>query len=204
MTQDFISNSRSRQNLKKLSTWSLNCLLCLFQVLLLSFACATFCYTTMAILGYMMFGSEVNSQITLNLPTHKLSSKIAIYTSWIIPLSKYALMLKPVASATECWFPYYSKKRIFRIILRTFLVVTQVIIALTFPFFGYLMTLVGALLSATASITVPCLCYLKISNINLGVRKIYIIMIIVLSLLIVVFGTYISFVHIIKEVDKKY
>ncbi|KAF5792048.1 putative amino acid transporter, transmembrane domain-containing protein [Helianthus annuus] len=42
--------------------------------------------------------------------------------------------------------------------------ISTVIVALSLPFFGYLMSLVGALLSATTSIIIPCLWYLKISG----------------------------------------
>ncbi|KAB2604369.1 vacuolar amino acid transporter 1-like [Pyrus ussuriensis x Pyrus communis] len=43
------------------------------KVLLLSFIVCTASYASMAVLGYSMFGSRVESQITLNLPTQKLS-----------------------------------------------------------------------------------------------------------------------------------
>lgn len=175
------------------------------KVLLIGFFCATICYTSMAILGYLMFGSALSSQITLNLPTHKISSKIAIYTAWITPLSKYALMMEPVAATTESWFPSYRKKRWFRVVVRTTLVATQVIVALSIPFFGALMSLVGALLSATASITIPCLCYLKITKPSRrSIECVVIIALVVFSLLIVVVGTYTSLLSIVKESSKIY
>ncbi|XP_021769875.1 amino acid transporter AVT1I-like [Chenopodium quinoa] len=173
------------------------------KVLIIGFACATICYTSMAILGYLMFGSALQSQITLNLPTHTLSSKIAIYTAWISPLSKYALMMEPVAATTESWFPKYQKNKGFKILLRTILVATQVVVAVTIPFFGSLMSLVGALLSATASITIPCLCYLKISkNSGRSIEHMFIMLLILLSLVIVALGTYTSLRSIIKEAIK--
>ncbi|KNA06199.1 hypothetical protein SOVF_183260 [Spinacia oleracea] len=170
------------------------------KVLIIGFACATICYTAMAIVGYLMFGSTLQSQITLNLPTNTISSKIAIYTAWISPLSKYALMMEPVAATTESWFPKYQKNKGFKIIIRTILVATQVVVAITIPFFGSLMSLVGALLSATASITIPCLCYLKISKKSRrSIEHMFIMLIVVLSLGIVALGTYTSIRSIIKE-----
>uniref|UniRef100_A0A803M7S7 Amino acid transporter transmembrane domain-containing protein n=1 Tax=Chenopodium quinoa TaxID=63459 RepID=A0A803M7S7_CHEQI len=172
------------------------------KVLLIGFFGATICYATMAILGYMMFGSALQSQITLNLPTQKLSSKIALYTTWISPLSRYALMMEPVAATTESWFPKHQKKKGFKIVLRTILVVSQAIIAMSIPFFGSLMSLVGALIGATASITIPCLCYLKISSKNLrrSNERVVIMLLAVLSIVIVVVGTYTSMKNIIKEI----
>ena len=166
----------------------------------------------MAIIGYLMFGSKVNSQITLNLPADKLSSKIAIYTTLVNPLSKYALMLQPVVNAAEGWFPKHRKNRYFKIIVRTLLVISQVFVALVVPFFGYLMTLVGAFLSLSASITIPCLCYLKITSRNDNyksnyrfrlVERSFIWGIVCFSLLIMVTGTYTSIINIVKEIRHK-
>ncbi|KAL9243015.1 hypothetical protein vseg_016957 [Gypsophila vaccaria] len=170
------------------------------KVLLIGFSFATIMNATMAILGYLMFGSSLQSQITLNLPTQYLSSKVAIYVAWMSPLSKFALIMKPVAETTESWFPKYRKYRAFRMVLRTILVVTQVVIAITIPFFGSLMSLVGALLSATASITVPCLCYLKISKISRrSIEGVFIMVLIALSLVLVVVGTYTSIRSIVED-----
>lgn len=154
----------------------------------------------MAILGYLMFGRGVNSQITLNLPTGKVGSQVAIYTTLVTPLAKYALMLKPVAMSTESWFPTYRKIKSFRIMIRTALVASQVLVALAVPFFGYLMSFVGALLSASASLTIPCLCYLKISGTKSGVELVFILGIVVLSILIMIFGTYTSVLDIIGAI----
>lgn len=164
----------------------------------------TISYASIAIFGYLMFGSKLDPEITLNLPIHKLSSRVAIYTTLVSPLSKYALMLEPVASATESWFPTYHKKRSFRIFIRTALVATQVIIALVVPFFGHLISLVGAFLSVTASITLPCLCFLKISGANLGNEQVLVIGVIVFSILIAIFGTYTSLVQLIHGTVLQY
>ncbi|KAL8530668.1 hypothetical protein ACS0TY_007635 [Phlomoides rotata] len=48
--------------------------------------------------------------------------------------------------------------------MRSLLVGSTVIVALTIPFYGYLMSLVGAFTTVAASILLPCLCYLKISG----------------------------------------
>jgi len=37
----------------------------------------------MAIIDYLMFGGEVESQVNLNLPLDKVSSKLAIYTTLV-------------------------------------------------------------------------------------------------------------------------
>ncbi|KAL7204321.1 hypothetical protein ACSBR2_017401 [Camellia fascicularis] len=55
----------------------------------------------MEIVGYLMYGDDVESQITLNLPTGKASTEVAIYTTLFILITRYALMLTPVANGIE-------------------------------------------------------------------------------------------------------
>lgn len=169
------------------------------QVLIICFVWMTFSYSSIAILGYLMFGSRLYPEITLNLPTNKISSQVAIFTTLISPLSKYALMLDPVIIAVESWFPVHHNKR-FKFMIRTIIIITQVIVALYIPFFGRLVSLVGAFLSVTASITLPCLCYLKIAGNNLGYEKVLVVGVIISSLLIAIFGTYTSLVQLIYGV----
>lgn len=170
------------------------------KVLLLCFLCSTIGYASMAVISYLMYGTKVNSQITLNLPVEALSSKIAIYTTLVNPMSKYALMLEPVVNYTESLFPNHHKKKYIKFMLRTGLVTSQVIVALVVPFFGFLMSLVGAFLSITASIILPCLFYLKISGkcIRRG-EGLLVLGTVSFSILIAIFGTYTSLVDIIRE-----
>ena len=65
----------------------------------------------MAVLGYLMFGQDVQPQVTLNLPTSQVSSKI--YTTLVGPIAKYALIVMPIANAIESRLPrYYNIKLI--------------------------------------------------------------------------------------------
>ncbi|KAK2655230.1 hypothetical protein Ddye_008282 [Dipteronia dyeriana] len=168
-------------------------------VLMVCFFLCTFIYASMAIFGYLMFGSGVKSQITLNLPTNNLSSRMAIYTTLVNPISKYALMVTPIVNATRNWFASHRNKEPFRLLTSTALVISTVIVALTVPFFAYLMSLVGAFLSVTASIILPCLCYLKISGTyqRLGFEIVVLVGIIIIGVAVVVIGTYTSLVQII-------
>ncbi|XP_057491498.1 amino acid transporter AVT1I-like isoform X1 [Actinidia eriantha] len=169
------------------------------KVLFLCFLLCTITYASMAIFGYLMFGSGVQSQITLDLPTEKFSSKVAIYTTLVNPLAKYALMVTPIVNAIENRFrSSYSKKPISLLIRATF-VISTVIVALSIPFFGSLMSLVGSFLSVTASILLPCLCYLKISGTyrSLGFESVIIGFIVLVGIAIVIVGTYSALVDLI-------
>lgn len=154
----------------------------------------------MAILGYLMFGSEMRSQITLNLPTNRISSKIAIYTTLVNPLAKYALMVTPIVSALESRLLAHPNKGL-SMLIRTFLVLSTILVALAVPFFEYLMSLVGALLSVTASIILPCLCFLKISGTyrRFGLELIAIWGIVLVGGVVLVVGTYTASLEIFEH-----
>lgn len=155
----------------------------------------------MAVIGYLMFGSMVKSQVTLNLPIENISSKVAICTTIITPIAKYALMLTPICNTIEARFQSSCYKKMNSYVIRTSLMISTVVVALSLPFFGYLMSLVGALLSATASITIPCLCYLKISGIykKIGIELVIIVIVVFGGLIAAVVGTYVSLVDIISQ-----
>ncbi|KAK6920906.1 Amino acid transporter, transmembrane domain [Dillenia turbinata] len=164
------------------------------KVMLFSFGLSTLSYVSMAIIGYAMFGNNVQSQVTLNLPTNKPSSKIAIYTTLVGPVAKYALIITPLANAIESCLPSHYNNRPICILLRTLLLISTVFIALVFPFFGYLMALVGAILNVSVSIVLPCICYLKIFEVykRWGFELVFIGGIIVMAFLVGVLGTYSS------------
>ncbi|GMI99236.1 hypothetical protein like AT5G15240 [Hibiscus trionum] len=169
------------------------------NVMVVCFVLCTLCYASMAIFGYLMFGSDVQSQITLNLPTNKLSSRIAIYTTLVNPISKYALMVTPIINATKARFPYHCNKRFLHHLIGTTVVISTVLVALVVPFFGSLMSLVGAFLSITASVILPCACYLKISGSyqRFNGEMVALSFIIVMGVIVAIFGTYTSLVDII-------
>nr|XP_043606612.1 amino acid transporter AVT1I-like isoform X2 [Erigeron canadensis]XP_043606613.1 amino acid transporter AVT1I-like isoform X2 [Erigeron canadensis] len=171
------------------------------KVLLLCFVFCTITYSSMAVFGYLMFGSHVESQITLNLPTNKISSRVAICTTLVNPIAKYALMVTPIVNSIEQRFMSFYNTRRFSILIRTALVISTVIVALALPFFGYLMSLVGAFLSVTASIILPCLCYLKISGIyrRMGLEVVVIGFIVFIGILVAVVGTYVSLKDIARN-----
>ncbi|MQL88022.1 hypothetical protein Taro_020584 [Colocasia esculenta] len=170
------------------------------KMLLLSFILCSLNYGSMAVLGYLMYSQNLQSQITLNLPARLLSSKLAIYTTVINPLTKYALLITPIAAAIEDWFSP-SKFKFTSVIIRTLLVASTMVAALTVPFFGYLMSLTGSLLSTSASILLPCICYLKIFKgaSRWGIESVAILVIIFLGSVIAVVGTYISMKKIVTN-----
>ncbi|KAL1370150.1 amino acid transporter AVT1I [Arachis duranensis] len=172
------------------------------SVLFVCFLVCTLGYAAAAILGYLMFGEDVESQVTLNLPTGKFSSQVAIYTTLVNPIAKYALMLTPIVNAVKNKISCnYRKKRLTHVIVSTSLLISTLVVAVAIPLFGYLMSLVGALLSVSASILVPSVCYLKISGAykRFGSEMIINYSIIVMGVTIAIVGTYTSLVDIIQN-----
>ncbi|KAL8229172.1 hypothetical protein R6Q57_014072 [Mikania cordata] len=174
------------------------------KVLLVCFVFCTITYSSMAVVGYLMFGSEVESQITLNLPTHKISSRVAICTTLVNPIAKYALMVTPIVNTIEEKFlsSFYNTRKL-SLLMRTALVISTVVVAIALPFFGSLMSLVGAFLSVTASIILPSLCYLKISGTyrRFGLELVLIGFIVFVGILVAVVGTYTSLVDIARDIS---
>ncbi|KAM0851074.1 hypothetical protein ACQ4PT_052654 [Festuca glaucescens] len=168
---------------------------------IICFVACTLNYGSMAILGYLMYGDDVEPQVTLSLPEGKLISKLAIYTTLINPFWKYALMVTPVATAIEEKLLAGNKRSMKNMLIKTFIVISTVVIALTIPFFGELMAFVGSLLSVMVSMLLPCICYLKIfgtARCSMA-EVVLIVMIIVLDSLVAATGTYSSLRNIIHK-----
>ena len=141
------------------------CVIALLQVMLISFLFNNVIYISIAVVGYLMYGSDVQSQITLNLPTRELSSKLAIYTTLAIPVCRYALVMTPVASSIETGLMNKNgDKRSIRLLTRIALLISVAVTACIFPYFESLMAVVGSICVVLASFLLPCCCYLKISG----------------------------------------
>lgn len=147
-----------------------------------------------------MYGDHLNSQVTLNLPIRKISSKLAIYTTLINPLTKYAVIITPIATALEDT-ALLRKSRPISILVRTVLVISTVIVAITVPFFGYVMAFTGSFLGVTVSILLPCLCYLRINKTaqRFGLELMVIVGILLIGALAGVVGTYTSLKQIVTH-----
>ncbi|XP_020575533.1 vacuolar amino acid transporter 1-like [Phalaenopsis equestris] len=171
------------------------------KVLVISFALCIFNYGAMAVLGYLMYGENLKSQVTLNLPPGKISSKIAIYTTLINPLAKYALTITPISFSVEEWLAFHLK-RSHGTLVRTLLLLSTVLVASSIPFFGYLMAFIGSFLSIMVSVLFPCVFYMKIYRVSFqrnGFEMVVIVGVMVTGVLISVVGTYSSIAQIISS-----
>ncbi|KAL6593366.1 hypothetical protein ACP70R_049021 [Stipagrostis hirtigluma subsp. patula] len=171
------------------------------KVMLVCFGVSVLGYGLARVAGYLMYGESTMSQVTLNLPPGDLGSKIAIYTTLVNPLTKYALYVTPIAEAIEDGLRV-SGRWPASVAIRTALVVGTTVVALTVPLFGYVTMLTGALLSSSATMLLPCVCYLKISSMTstkLGFERVTCVGIIVLAVGIALVATCSSLKHIAES-----
>ncbi|KAJ6325474.1 hypothetical protein OIU76_012537 [Salix suchowensis] len=173
-------------------------------VLLACFGVCTVMYAGAAYMGYTMFGEETESQFTLNLPHDLVASKIAVWTTVVNPFTKYALTMSPVAMSLEELIPSnHMKSHMYAICIRTALVISTLLVALSIPFFGLVMSLIGSLLTMLVTLILPCACFLSIVRGKATRFQIAAcIIIIAVGVLSSVYGTHSSLSRIIENLSK--
>ncbi|CAL5192118.1 unnamed protein product [Lathyrus oleraceus] len=161
-------------------------------VLYISVVFSLVMYFSVGVVGYLLFGDKVESQFTLNMPKELYASKIAIWTTVVTPLAKYALTLLPIVSSIEELVPF-PRLRCYAmsIVIRTTLVLASLAVALSFPYFGSVMALIGSLMSMIVALIYPCACYLKLHSGRVSNMQITTcISIIIAGVISAILGTY--------------
>ncbi|CAM0907977.1 unnamed protein product [Alopecurus aequalis] len=169
-------------------------------VLFTCIALSTVLFAGAAVMGYIMFGESTESQFTLNLPPNLVSSKIAVWTTVTNPITKYALTMTPLALSLEELLPPNRQTYPNIIMLRTALVLSSLVVALSVPFFGLVMSLVGSLLTMFVAYILPCACFLAILRSTVAWYQIVLcVFIIAVGLCCAGVGTYSSLSKIIQN-----
>ncbi|XP_021720350.1 amino acid transporter AVT1A-like [Chenopodium quinoa] len=170
------------------------------KALTIIFALSISVYLLVAVSGFLMFGEDTDSQVTLNLPENSAATTIALWTTVLSPFFKYPLLLNPLArSLEELLSPNLSNSCWCIIPLRTTLVVSSVCVAFLVPFFGYVMAFTGSLLCLLTSIVVPALGYIKVAKNLSTIQIITCYAVVVMGLAVAVLGTYSSIYNIIHS-----
>ncbi|KAH7834931.1 hypothetical protein Vadar_021075 [Vaccinium darrowii] len=135
------------------------------KVSIVSFTLVTMLYTTLAFMGAKMFGSEVNSQITLSMPRKLIVTKIAIWATVITPMTKYALEFAPFAMQLERNLPLSMSTRTKTMVrggIGSLLLLVILALALSVPYFEFVLSLTGSLVSIGICIIFPCAFHIKL------------------------------------------
>ncbi|KAJ7970497.1 Vacuolar amino acid transporter 1 [Quillaja saponaria] len=170
-------------------------------VLLACFGVCTLLYGGVAIMGYKMFGESISSQFTLDMPQDLVATKIAVWSTVVNPFTKYALTISPVAMCLEELIPSnHAKSHIYSIAIRTALVISTLLVGLSIPFFGLVLSLIGSLLTMLITLILPCACFLSIRRGKLTYIQVALcITIIIIGAISSSFGTYSSLTKIIEN-----
>ncbi|KAI3791206.1 hypothetical protein L2E82_04884 [Cichorium intybus] len=135
------------------------------KVSIVSFTCVTLLYASLGFMGAKLFGPEVNSQITLSMPRGIVFTKIALWATVLTPMTKYALEFAPIAIELEHRFLYTMKSRtkmMIRGTIGSILLLLILVIALSVPYFQYVLGLTGSLVSVAIILIFPSVFYIKI------------------------------------------
>ncbi|KAK6919939.1 Amino acid transporter, transmembrane domain, partial [Dillenia turbinata] len=163
------------------------------KVSIVSFTFVTSLYTTLAFMGAKLYGPTVNSQITLSMPRHLIVTKIALWATVLTPMTKYALEFAPFAMQLEHNLPRTMSPRtkmFVRGTIGSLLLLLILVLALSVPYFHYVLSLTGSFISVGICIIFPCAFYIKICWHDISIPLLMLnVILIALGILIGVFGT---------------
>ena len=169
-----------------------------WQVLFVSFVVATTSISGLGILGAYMFGDETASQVTLSMPLKFITTKIVLWMTVVTPMFKFALQLSPITTALEaCLYQRCkaSKSILFGVstLMRSMALAMIAIFSMVFPYFEYIVALVGSSMTIAICLIFPCIFYLKLYWNHLNVmKKIMIFIMVIIGTIIGVYGTIVS------------
>ncbi|XP_068647470.1 amino acid transporter AVT1H-like [Aristolochia californica] len=176
------------------------------KVSIVSFTLVTAHYTALGFMGAKLFGPAVSSQITLSMPPHLLATKIALWATVLTPMTKYALEFAPIALQLEHNLSPSMGSRM-RMIIRgttgSFLLIGILVLALSIPYFQYVLGLTGSLISISISIILPCAFYLKICRSQVSIPVFILnIFVIAIGALLAVIGTISSSKSLVESIKR--
>uniref|UniRef100_A0A9I9CEY8 Amino acid transporter transmembrane domain-containing protein n=1 Tax=Cucumis melo TaxID=3656 RepID=A0A9I9CEY8_CUCME len=125
------------------------------------------CYFPVAFVGYLVFGDSVqdNILISLNRPVWLIIAANLFVVIHVI--GSYQIFAMPVFDMLESFLVKQMKfqpSRCLRFVTRTTYVALTMFIAMTFPFFGGLLSFFGGFAFAPTTYYLPCIMWLAIKK----------------------------------------
>ena len=172
------------------------------HALSLSFAITIIAVSGLGIMGAMMFGHETASQITLNMPPHRITTKIMVWMTVLTPLLKFALLLSPLSVTIDRFIMFGHLSRHYgartQLMMTTFarsiVMVLIVVGAIVLPYFNYVISLIGSSVSIALCLIFPCIFYLNLCRDRLThFSFVTLLFVFVFAITAAICGTIISF-----------
>lgn len=176
------------------------------KVSVTSFAVVTALYVALAFVGSSLFGAAVNSQITLSMPPHLVVTKVALWATVLTPVTKYALEFAPFAIQLQHHLPERMGPRA-RMFVRggvgSAALLVILALALCVPYFQYVLSLTGSLVSVAISVIFPCAFYLKIYWGRVPMSTVTINVVLILTgVVLAVVGTISSAMSLVQSIQR--
>uniref|UniRef100_A0A0G4HJR2 Amino acid transporter transmembrane domain-containing protein n=1 Tax=Chromera velia CCMP2878 TaxID=1169474 RepID=A0A0G4HJR2_9ALVE len=150
-------------------------------------------YAGIMALGYLMFGTRVNSEVSRNLAAlDTFAFSVGLVLLVLNPFGKIAVTLAPVAVGVDALYLHRVSpawRSFAKSVVRTGLTFGVAAAAAVVPSFEQVTALMGALFTIPISLTLPCLVYLKFFGDQIGWgKKILLWLLVLISFVLVPVG----------------
>ncbi|XP_030450285.1 lysine histidine transporter 1-like isoform X2 [Syzygium oleosum] len=139
----------------------------MWRGVLVAYIVVALCYFPVALIGYWIFGNSVKDNILISLG--KPAWLIALANMFVVVhvIGSYQISARPVFDMIETvlvkkW--HFKPTRTLRFITRNIYVAFTMFIAITFPFFGGLLSFFGGFAFAPTTYFLPCIMWLAIKK----------------------------------------
>lgn len=167
----------------------------------LSFGITVAAVSGLGAMGASMFGAATASQVTLNMPAGRLTTKLTVWMTVLTPLLKFALLLSPLSAAVDrlvadsaARFVAPRARLLVASLARSAVFVVIVLSAIALPFFNYVVSLIGSSVSISLCLVFPCVFYLRLCRDRLTPASVASLLLVSsLAVVAAVAGTVLSF-----------
>lgn len=158
-----------------------------------TYVCASLIYCTMALLGFILFTTHTQEELTLNLVDVRAGDPMVILTVVgviVNPFTKFALTLNPLTAIAEqkVFANSTNVPRWKHLVLRTFLALCALGLAVGLPSFASICAFVGAFCSMVVSLIFPVMCYLRLFDLGRAM-KVWLWTLIIINTILCIIGT---------------
>ncbi|XVF60101.1 hypothetical protein PTKIN_Ptkin08bG0016700 [Pterospermum kingtungense] len=137
----------------------------MWRGVIVAYIVVALCYFPVAFIGYWMFGNSVKDNILISL--EKPAWLIAMANMFVVVhvIGSYQIYAIPVFDMMETALVkklHFQPSRILRFVVRNVYVALTMFVAITFPFFGGLLSFFGGFAFAPTTYFLPCIMWLAI------------------------------------------